>query len=76
VEHLTRTLHLEYSTSLTLKHLTKLEKLARDKHSSLLRRFVNYGKKSYNIRPRRDAVTNLPFPYSIKFFIFLDKNRN
>ncbi len=30
-----------------------LERLARDKHSSLLRKFVNYGqKKFYNIGPR------------------------
>jgi hypothetical protein len=33
--------------------LTRLEKLARDKHSSVLPKFVNYGrKKFYNIGPR------------------------
>ncbi len=35
------------------KHEARLEKLARDKHSSLLQRFVTYGrKKFYNIMPR------------------------
>ena len=35
------------------KHLTRLEKLARDKRSSLLRTFVNYGhKKLYNVGPK------------------------
>jgi len=35
------------------KHWTKLERLARDKHSSLLRTFVNYDRKLfYNIEPR------------------------
>jgi hypothetical protein len=37
---------------LTLKQKTRLERLARDKHSSLLQEFVNYGrKKLYNIGP-------------------------
>ncbi len=36
----------------TNTHETKLERLSRDKHSSLLRTFVNYGrKKFYNIGP-------------------------
>jgi hypothetical protein len=36
----------------TNRHYTKLERLAMDKHSSLLRTFVNYGrKKFYNIGP-------------------------
>jgi hypothetical protein len=29
------------------KHKTRLAKLARDKHSSLLRTFVNYGRKKF-----------------------------
>ncbi len=38
---------------LTHKHQTKLERSARDKHSSLLRTFVKYNhKKFYNIGPR------------------------
>jgi hypothetical protein len=37
----------------TNRHETRLERLAMDKHSSLLRTFVNYGhKKLYNIGPR------------------------
>jgi hypothetical protein len=33
--------------------LTRIDKLARDKHSSLLQKFLNYGrKKFYNIGPR------------------------
>ena len=32
-------------SGLTHKHLTRLEKLARDKHSSLLRKLVTYSRK-------------------------------
>jgi hypothetical protein len=32
---------------LTRKHETRLLRLARDKHFSLLRNFVNYGSKSF-----------------------------
>ena len=39
----------QVGSSLTHKHYTKLEKLAKDKPISLLRKLVNYGrKKSYN----------------------------
>jgi hypothetical protein len=39
-------------SSLFRKHYAKMERLASDKHSSLLRTFVNYGhKKFYNIGP-------------------------
>jgi hypothetical protein len=38
---------------LTLPANTRLEKLARDRHSSLLPKFVNYGQKRfYNMGPR------------------------
>ncbi len=38
---------------LSYKHWTRLERLVRDKHSSLLRKFVNYDRKEfYNIGPR------------------------
>jgi hypothetical protein len=33
--------------SRTLQHRTRLEKLGRDKHSSLLRTFVNYGREKF-----------------------------
>ncbi len=40
------------SSCFTNRHQTWLERLALDKHSSLLRKFVNYGrKKFYNIGP-------------------------
>jgi hypothetical protein len=46
VEHLV-------GSGLTRKHWTRLERLARDKRSSLLRKFVTYGRKNfYNIGPR------------------------
>jgi hypothetical protein len=35
--------------SLSHKYSTRLESLARDKHSSLLRTFVNYGRKKFYI---------------------------
>jgi hypothetical protein len=38
---------------LARKHWTRLEKLARDKHSSLLRKSVNYGRnKFYSTGPK------------------------
>ncbi len=40
--------------NIKIKYLTQLESTARDKHSSLLRKFVNYGrKKFYNIGPEQ-----------------------
>jgi hypothetical protein len=50
---------VKYLSSAPLKgrphsHLTRLERLARDKHSSLLRKSVNYGrKKFYSTGPGR-----------------------
>jgi hypothetical protein len=42
----------------THKHCTRLERLFKDKHSSLLRIFPDYGrKKFYNIGPREGART-------------------
>jgi hypothetical protein len=32
---------------LTCKHWTRLDRSAREKHSSLLRKFVNYGRKRF-----------------------------
>jgi len=44
----------QQSAGVIYKHSTKLKELARDKHSSLLRTFVNYvHKKFYNIVPDR-----------------------
>jgi hypothetical protein len=41
---------LRYASSLTCKHCTGLERLARAKHSGLLRTLVNYErKKFYNV---------------------------
>jgi hypothetical protein len=36
-----------YALGLIHKHLTRLERLVRDKHSSFLRTFVNYGHKFF-----------------------------
>ncbi len=53
-------LHSRVSSILIHNHWTRLERLARDKHSSLLQKFVNYGqKKFYNIGPRADDIKNL-----------------
>jgi hypothetical protein len=42
-------------SSLTRKHQTRLERLAKDKHPRLLRKSVNYGrKKFYSTGPRSD----------------------
>jgi hypothetical protein len=56
-----------FESCFTRKEYTMLEMLARDKHSCLLRTFVNYGiKKFYNIGPRGQShktfkVINLLF---------------
>ncbi len=52
VEH-----HSRVGSCLNHKHQTRLERLARDKHSSLLGSFVNYGrKKLYNIDTRLETA--------------------
>ncbi len=38
---------LRYAPGLTNKHYTRLERLAGDKHSSLLRESVNYDRKKF-----------------------------
>jgi hypothetical protein len=48
-----------YSKALGLfhKHSTRLERLARDKHTSLLRTFANYGRKSFvTLGPGQDVI--------------------
>ncbi len=39
----------------TRKHQTKLERLARDKHSRYLRKIVNYGHKKFYLVPVIEA---------------------
>jgi hypothetical protein len=51
---------LVLAPGLTQKHQTRLERLTRDKHSSLLRKFVNYDRKSFMIQT--------PGPNVIKLF--------
>ncbi len=46
-------------SGLTCKHYTRLERLARHKHSSLLRKLVNYArKKFYSIGPRTTVAND------------------
>jgi hypothetical protein len=53
VEHLKGASLAWVGSGPTGKHYTLLERLARDKHSSLLRKSVNYGrKKDYSTGPR------------------------
>ncbi len=52
---------------LTCKHQTRLERLARDKHSSLLRTFVNYGRKSFIILGPRNAMKS--FVRNLQIFV-------
>ncbi len=52
----------QVGSGLTCKHLTRLEGLARDKHSSSLQKSVNYGSnKCYDTGPRPNVIflTNL-----------------
>jgi hypothetical protein len=39
--------------------LVSAENFARDKHSSLLQKFINYGKQFYNIGPGGDFKENV-----------------
>ncbi len=41
----------QVASGLSCKHQTRLERLAMDKHSSLLRKSVNYGRKSFIVQP-------------------------
>ncbi len=51
----------QVGSGLTRKHYTRLERLAKDKHSSLLQKSVNYGQKS--------IITLAPGPKVIKLFV-------
>jgi hypothetical protein len=64
----------QVGSSLTCKHKIRLEKFTRDKHSSLLEKFVNYSpKKLYNIDTRGQYYTN--FFSSITFrMLVISKN--
>ncbi len=42
---------------------------ARDKHSNVLRKFVNYDRKRFD-----DIVTTTNFPHSVIFVIFVGKD--
>ncbi len=52
------------ASGLTHKHQTRLERLARDKHSSLLRTFVNYSRKSYTTPVQEENFTLFLSPLS------------
>ncbi len=57
---------LPQSASLTRKHSTRLERIAIDKHSSLLRKSVNYGrKKFYSTGP---CIFQLIFGYFLSLY--------
>ncbi len=51
-------------SSLSLKHQTRQEIFARDKHSSFLQKLVNYrGKRFYNIRPNNVGAILVKIPF-------------
>ncbi len=50
MEHLKGASHV-YAPGLTNKHLVRLERSAKDKHSSLLQTFVNHGRKKLYDKP-------------------------
>ncbi len=54
---------LEWAPGLAHKQSTSMERLAKNKHSSLLRIFVNYGqKKFYNIGPGENCTSKEVLP--------------
>ncbi len=60
------------SIGLTHKHETKLEKLARDRHSSLLRESVNYGRKFFiELAPGPNVKKPLAVPIYYHFMVLL-----
>ncbi len=64
---------LGYAPGLAHKHYTRLERLARDKQCSLLRKYINYGrKKFYRIGPST-LVSSLGKPHCPTPFRFLLK---
>jgi hypothetical protein len=59
-------LHSRVGCGLTHKYKTKLEMLARGKHSSLLRTFVNYGRRSrINKTSFSSELTKGPLSYTV-----------
>ncbi len=57
---------VRYAPGFIHKHQTRLERLARDKYISLVRAFVNYGRKSF--------ITLGPVPNVIKIFAAVSYN--
>jgi len=55
-ETLFRCTTLRWAPGLAHKHVTRLERLARDKHFSLLGTFVNYGLKFITFTPGRNVA--------------------
>jgi hypothetical protein len=62
-------------SDLTSKHWTRLERLAREKHSSLLSPFVNYGQKVLQHWPQQ-AIYHLTDVYVKPFSITKDITGN
>jgi hypothetical protein len=58
MEHMEGAL-LRHARCLTCKQCVWLERLARDKHSSLLRKFLNYGRKKFYNLALGPSVTKL-----------------
>jgi hypothetical protein len=57
-------LHKDQSIRLAHKHKTRLKRLSRDEHSSLLRKFVNYVRKNfYNTGPWPSSLAFNAFGY-------------
>ncbi len=68
VEHL-KVASIGWASGLTHKHKTRLERLARDKHSSSLCKSVNYGRKNFYSTGQKLCDKKLTEKFSLKSFL-------
>jgi hypothetical protein len=56
-------------SSLTCKHSARLERLARDKHFGLLRKYVNYGSKRFHSTGPRAQCYKTFYGRNLRIFV-------
>ncbi len=69
-----RVVHLKGASTwvgpgLTHKHKTRLERLAKDKHLSLLQKSVNYGRKKFSTRPHVTILKKISMSLKLTVFV-------
>ncbi len=69
MEHLKEAPTLEQTLDVTNKHYSMLERLAKDKHSSLLQTFVNNGRKMFSNIGARAQCYKTTFVRNLLIFV-------